>query len=116
MLYEVITIKNWLSILEFFTSDSVELKYIIPSHGGMNSIYDKQLLITSYNYFEKLWNQIIIMKKNENSLDETKEKLNFNDHFSEFGELTNMVFEGTVWEVSDIHSKNIEGIWSLIAE
>ncbi len=106
-------VENWLEILSLFTSDTVNLKYLIPSHGGKEAMYDAELLSRYAEYLDTLWKQVCQMKSQNLSLETIKDRLNFETHFEEYHDLDNSVGVGTWWGIENIHEQNIDGFWLL---
>ena len=107
-------VTNWISILNKFTNNKIELKYIISLNGGSDGIYNKEVLSEHYRYIKLLWEQMQQLKNEKKTLGEIKTTLKFETKFKEFGNLNNSVFPGTPWEILNIHENNIESIWLLL--
>lgn len=106
-------VDNWISTLDYYLDDAVDLKYIVTSHGGEESIYDKGYLLVCRNYLKKLWDKAQSFKKEGKSIDIAKTELDLERKFPELKGFKNSVYEGSQWEISDIHKNNIERFWSL---
>jgi hypothetical protein len=107
-------VTNWISILNKFTNNKIELKYIISLNGGSDGIYNKEVLSEHYRYMKSLWEQMQQLKNEKKTLGEIKTTLKFETKFKEFGNLNNSVFPGTPWEILNIHENNIESFWLLL--
>jgi glyoxylase-like metal-dependent hydrolase (beta-lactamase superfamily II) len=105
--------ENWLEILSRFTDDTLDLKYLIPSHGGKEAMYGVELLSRYAEYIDTLWKQVSQMKLENMSLKTIKDRLNFEIHFEDYHDLDNSVGVGTNWGIENIHEQNIDGFWLL---
>ncbi len=105
---------EWLRLLKYYTGDETDLKYIIPSHGGTESIYKKEDLIKKRNYLQKLLSDMQRIKNENYTLNMAKKELYFEKAFSEFSNLTNSADIGTEWEIPDIHINNIERLYGFL--
>jgi len=107
-------VTDWISILNRFTNDNIDLKYIIVQNGLSKNMFDKEVLKEYDRYITLLWEQIQQLKKEKKTLEEIKKILQFKTKFKEFSNLQNNLFINTPWEVNNIHEKNIESFWLLL--
>ncbi len=107
-------VTDWISILNKFTNDNVDLKYIIVQNGLTKNMFDKEVLKEYDSYITSLWEQIRLLKKEKKTLEEIKSILKFETKFKEFNNLQNNLYINTPWEVNNIHEKNIESFWLLL--
>jgi len=106
-------VPNWVATLSRFTSDTVDLRYSIPSHGGIEAMYNQELLGRYADYLGTLWQQVSQLKAQNLSLETIKARLNFENNFDEYHDLDNSVGVGTYWGIENIHEQNIDGFWLL---
>jgi glyoxylase-like metal-dependent hydrolase (beta-lactamase superfamily II) len=108
LLNEKTDLDRWLLVFKPFVENEIEIRHIIGSHGGLMTLDDLRIQL---EYLEDLWKAIEEAMEKGLTLEQTKQRLSFEERYAYLGHLI------TRWVSTpfDLHERNIEQVWKALS-
>jgi hypothetical protein len=107
-------VSNWFAVLHDVFDAADDKTQFVACHG--RETLDKAQVRRLASYWEKLWSEVRILKREGKTLEQANAALSLKERFPEVADLANDSLRGTVYEVLDIHRGNIEFMWKALGQ